>query len=204
MKQLLHSAALGLALLVAGCATPPPPPPPKPPSYVVLLPNADGSVGQVTVRGQAGQQVLNQPLQGSHLNGSTPPYPVSREQLQRDFGAALSARPVRPEQFVLYFEPGGAELTAESKAQLPRILERARARSSVDLSVIGHTDNQGRPEANEALGRQRATAITQQLRQLGLGDAVISIESHGARNLLVPTPENTPEPRNRRVEIILR
>ncbi len=202
--NLQRLAAFMLAGLLASCATPPPPPPPPPPSYVVLLPNADGTVGQVTVRGQAGQQVLNQPLQGSHLNGATPPYPVSREQLQSDFGAALAARPERPEQFLLYFEAGGAELTAESKAQLPRVLERARARSSVDLSVVGHTDNQGRPEANEALGRQRATAIAQQLRQLGLGDAVISIESHGARNLLVPTPDNTAEPRNRRVEIILR
>jgi len=34
-------------------------------------------------------------------------------------------------------------------------------------------------------------------------DAVV-VESHGKRNLLVPTPDETPEPRNRRVEITIR
>lgn len=185
------------AALLAGCAA-------KPVSYVVLLPDAQGKVGQVTVEGQKGRQTLTQPLQGSDLDGGRPPYPVPREQVQRDFGAALAARPQAPEQFLLYFEPGGAELTADSKALLPRIVERARARASADLSVIGHTDTQGRAEANEALGLQRANAVTQLLRGQGLADAVISVESHGARNLLVPTPENTAEPRNRRVEITIR
>lgn len=203
-RHLAWAVLASLASLLAGCASPPPPPPPPPPSYVVLLPNADGTVGQVRVTGQAGQQVLTRALQGTHLNGATPPYDVSPEQVQRDFGAALAARPPRPEQFLLYFEPGGAELTAESRAMLPQIAEKVRSRATADLSVIGHTDTQGRPEANEALGLQRATAIAQQLRQLGLGQAVMAIESHGARNLLVPTPERTAEPRNRRVEITIR
>ena len=32
----------------------------------------------------------------------------------------------------------------------------------------------------------------------------LAIESHGERNLLVPTPDDTAEPGNRRVEITLR
>jgi outer membrane protein OmpA-like peptidoglycan-associated protein len=39
---------------------------------------------------------------------------------------------------------------------------------------------------------------------MGLADAVMAIESHGERNLLVPTPDDTAEPGNRRVEITLR
>jgi adhesin transport system outer membrane protein len=109
-----------------------------------------------------------------------------------------------PEQFLLYFEPGGTELTPQSKALLPTILARANARSSVDLSVIGHTDTQGRAEANESLGRVRATAIAEQLIKLGLKAGSIAVESHGERNLLVATPDETAEPRNRRVEITLR
>ena len=72
------------------------------------------------------------------------------------------------------------------------------------MSVIGHSDTQGKAEANEALALRRAGAIAQQLRQLGLQDPVLSVESHGERNLLVPTPDETAEPRNRRVEITLR
>jgi adhesin transport system outer membrane protein len=195
-----------LADLFKGCPSPPPPPaaPKGPGSYVVLLPSPDGSVGQVVVEGARGAQVLKDAQTGTALDGGAAPFAVSTEQLQRDFGAALAARPPLPEQFLLYFLAGGSELTPESKALLPRILERARARVALDMSVIGHSDTQGKAEANEALALRRAGAIGQQLRQLGLQDAVLSVESHGERNLLVPTPDETAEPRNRRVEITLR
>lgn len=201
-------APLALATLLAGCASPPPPPPPapvatEPSSYVVLLSSPDGSTGQVVVRGPTGQQVLTQAQQAAALDGASPVFTVSEDKLKRDFGAAMAARPALPEPFLLYFQSGGAELTAESRALLTRILERARARTAVDLSVIGHTDTQGRADANEALGLKRASAIAELLRRQGL-DAIISIESHGERNPLVPTPDETPEPRNRRVEITLR
>ena len=72
------------------------------------------------------------------------------------------------------------------------------------MSVIGHTDTVGKAEANETLALTRAGTIAEQLRQLGLQNMVITVESHGERNLLIPTPDDTPEPRNRRVEITLR
>jgi outer membrane protein OmpA-like peptidoglycan-associated protein len=196
LKNTLSAAALACATLLVGCA--------GPGSYVVLLPSPDGTVGKVVVQGKAGEQLLTEGQTGAKLDGSTPPFAVKTEDLQRDFGAAIAARPPLPEQFLLYFEVGGSELTAESKALLPQILERARSRKSLDLSVIGHSDTQGAAEANEDLARKRATAIAEQLRELGLADALISVESHGERNLLVATPDDTPEPRNRRVEITLR
>ena len=87
---------------------------------------------------------------------------------------------------------------------LSSIIERAKARTSVDMSVIGHTDTLGKADANEALALTRASAMAEQLQQLGLPKLVLTVESHGERNLLVPTPDETPEPRNRRVEITLR
>jgi adhesin transport system outer membrane protein len=196
ISQVRLVAAIAFAALLVGCA--------GPSSYVVLMPSPDGTVGKVLVRGKDGQQLLTQAQTGADLDGSKAPFAVKIEDLWRDFGPALSARPAMPEQFLLYFEVGGTELTLESKALLPQILERARSRRSLDMSVIGHTDTQGAADANEALALQRATGIAQQLRQLGLADAVIAVESHGERNLLVPTPDDTPEPRNRRVEITLR
>jgi outer membrane protein OmpA-like peptidoglycan-associated protein len=175
-----------------------------PRNYAVLLPSPDGSVGKVVVQGQRGEQLLNKARQGALLDGSAPPFEVSSEQLQRDFGAAMAARPPLPEQFMLYFESGGAALTAESTALLSSIIERAKARKSVDMSVIGHTDTLGKADANEALALTRASAMAEQLQQLGLPKLVLTVESHGERNLLVPTPDETPEPRNRRVEITLR
>ena len=199
----------GLADLLSGCSSPSSPSSPPtalkdPGSYVVLLPSPDGSVGQVVVEGPRGAQILQQAQTGAALDGGVAPFAVSAEQLQRDFGAAMAARPPLPEHFLLYFQMGGSELAPESKALLPRIVERALARLSLDMSVIGHSDTQGKAEANEDLAFKRAGAVAQQLSQLGLQDAVLSVESHGERNLLVATPDETPEPRNRRVEVTLR
>ena len=193
--QRLVLTGLACALLAA-CA--------GPQSYVALIPSPDGSLGKVVVKGQQGEQLLTRARQGALLDGSKPPFDVSEEQLQRDFGAAMRARPAIPEQFLLYFETGGSELTAESKALLQRIVQTALARPSVDMSVIGHSDTQGTADTNEALALARATAIAEQLRGLGLANTTMAIESHGERNLLVPTPDETAEPRNRRVEITLR
>lgn len=203
-SRLARTCALALAAVLAACASAPPAPPSPPRSYVVLLPSPDGSVGQVSVQGSRGEQVLSVAQQGVALDGGTPPYDVSPEQLARDFGAARGAQPVLPEQFLLYFESGGTELTAESRASLAVILARARARIAVDVSVIGHTDTLGKAEVNEGLALKRAGAIAEQLRQAGLPNLVLTVESHGERNLLLPTPDETAEPRNRRVEVTLR
>ena len=200
MKKLGQTvrAAICLAglLLLGACA--------GPQSYVALLTSPDGTLGQVVVHGQRGDQTLVRAQQGALLDGSKPPFDVSNEQIERDFGAAMRARPVPAEQFLLYFETGGADLTAESKDLLARIVERAQARPSVDVSVIGHSDTQGSEQTNEALALQRATSIAEQLRAMGLRDTLMEVESHGKRNLLVQTPDETPEPRNRRVEVTLR
>lgn len=193
-------AVLAAALLGA-CASPPPP---KPVSYVVLLENPDGTTGKLVVRGGQGEQVVDRARTGAPLDGSRPAAPVSEEQLQRDFGAALAARPPLPERFLLYFESAGTKLTPESTALLPKIIENAARRPSVDVSIIGHTDTVGKAEDNAALGLKRAQAIGELIREKGLKVDALSIESHGERNLLVTTADETAEPRNRRVEISIR
>lgn len=194
-RPFLTVCTLTLALALVGCA--------GPGSYAVLLPSPDGSVGQIAVQGPGGTQLLTQAMTGAGIEGGKPPFEVTQEQLARDFGAAMAARPALAEQFMLYFDQG-SQLTAESQTLLQRVLERARARTSLDISVIGHTDTQGSAETNEALALKRATTMAEQLKQLGLQDAVLTVESHGERNLLVKTPDDTAEPRNRRVEITLR
>lgn len=186
---------LALAALLNACA--------GPRSYVALLTSPDGTLGKVTVTSPQGSQVLTQDHTAAALDGKAPPFKVTPEQIQKDFGAALAARPALPEQFLLYFAQG-SELTAESKQVLVRLLERAKTRTSLDISVIGHTDTQGASAANQTLALERANAMAEQLRSLGLEGAVMVVESHGERNLLVPTADEVAEPRNRRVEITLR
>jgi len=173
-------------------------------SYVVLLPDRNNVVGKVIVEGKGGQQVLDEAQKGVKADGSGGAFAVSDEQLKRDFGGAMAALPMAPERFVLYFQRGIDVLTAESRALLPHIVERAAAHPGLDVTVTGHTDTSGSEKANDVLGQERAAFVAQQLRSLGLKTEAMATESFGKNRLEVPTPDNTKEQRNRRVEVILR
>lgn len=200
LRRSLMATGLVMGALLAGCASPPKPPG----SYVVLLPSPDGSVGRLVVESPDGARTLTEANTALTLAGSAPAFTVGKERLERDFGPAMGARPPLPEVFLIYFVLDSTDMVPESKALLPQILQAARSRATVDMSVIGHTDTLGKPQDNESLGLRRANAIAGQMRQLGIENMTLTVESHGERNLLVNTPDETSEPRNRRVEITLR
>ncbi|HXE36825.1 MAG TPA: OmpA family protein [Azonexus sp.] len=181
-----------VAMLLGGCA---------PTSYVVLLPSPDGSVGEVVVRGQKGEQVLTKAGQAGSLDGEA--VRVGDQQIKKDFAATMAALPKMPARFLLYFS-AGTTLTAESEALIPKIIADASTRPAVDISVIGHTDTMANEPYNNQLALKRASKVSELLSENGLKANSVSIESHGKRNLLVPTPDNTYEPRNRRVEVSVR
>lgn len=195
---LARRSAIGLAgaLLIAGCA---------PQSYLVLLENPGGGTGKVLVTGPGGQQASVERAGDALALAADGPRPlmVDGDQVQRDFGAALAAQPPLPESFLLYFE-GGERLTAESLARLPAILAAIGRRPAADVSIIGHTDTVGNASANEGLGLARAEAVRKLLESEGAKPLEMNATSHGERNPLIPTPDETQEPRNRRVEVTVR
>lgn len=196
MALLLALSSVALSGL-NGCAS-------KPKSYIVLLESPDGTTGKVLVKGRQGEQLIDKARFAAPMDGSVPSAPVDEAKFTKDFSDAMAARPALPEHFLLYFESGGTKLTAESTAALDKVIEVASKRPAVDMSVIGHTDTPGKAELNEALALKRAVAVTDLLKEKGLKVQALSVESHGERNLLVPTPDETPEPRNRRVEVSIR
>jgi peptidoglycan-associated lipoprotein len=184
-----------LGMLLTGCASK---------SYVVLLDNPDGSTGKIVVRGEKGEQQIDKSMHGAALDGSQQPAAIEESRVRQDFGQAMAARPQLPERFLLYFELGGATLTAASQGIAAEIVSNAANRPAVDVSIIGHTDTSGNAEQNNVLALKRAQAVAELMQQQGLKAHALIVESHGERNLLIQTPDETPEPRNRRVEISLR
>ena len=116
----------------------------------------------------------------------------------------MAARPIAPRQFMLYFDTASETLTTESTALIPQIVEEVRGRPVPDVSVIGHTDTTGDAASNIQLGLRRANAIRDLLVANGVDPSRVDVASHGESNLLVTTPDNTAEPRNRRVEVTVR
>jgi outer membrane protein OmpA-like peptidoglycan-associated protein len=103
------------------------------------------------------------------------------------------------------FATNSADLTP---AAVKTLSELGRALSSEALAgykfrIEGHTDTVGSPEANKALSERRAQAVVTFLTSTFKIDASrLDAAGMGEDGLLVQTPPNTPEPRNRRVQVI--
>jgi outer membrane protein OmpA-like peptidoglycan-associated protein len=73
-----------------------------------------------------------------------------------------------------------------------------------DLVVVGHTDAVGSDQFNDELARKRADAVRAALVRRGIAGTDVVAIGRGKRELLIPTPDGVAEPRNRRVEIVVR
>jgi outer membrane protein OmpA-like peptidoglycan-associated protein len=200
--------ALALALLggglLAACASNR--------NLVVVVPETDGHVGAVVVHSGSSAAVLDSAYAAAAPTPTAahPLKPGAEDaaKVKAIFGDALAALPVPPVTDVLYFETDSVALTPSQTTELQGFLQTIRARKAVEIVVTGHTDTVGSDDHNDELSRQRAEAIRQALLPIlqpyGVGpDQVIAV-GRGKRDLLVPTPDQTPEPRNRRVEVTVR
>lgn len=198
-------AALGMAVVLAGCATPPPSAAPaKPVSYLVLLEEADGTTGRVLFTGPQGTVELNQAQQAVALQGPQTPYAVDAEVLRRDAQAAIAAQPLLPRTFVFYFDTSDARISRSSEPLLTQVQEELQRRQAPDVSISGHTDTVGDAGRNTQLAQRRADYVARVLKPFLANALAVEISSHGESNLLVPTADGVAEPRNRRVEVVVR
>jgi len=181
--------------VLAGCASS---------GTVVLLPEKDGKPAAVSVKQGDKEVVLDQPYAAAKVTPLGPrTYSSNAQEVQSQFGTTLAAQPSRPESFTLLFVEGKDEF-AESKEIVDKILSEIAKRPVPDVLVIGHTDAVGTDQYNDALGLKRAEAVRTRLISMGIPAGDIRAVSRGKRELAVKTPDGVPEPRNRRVEIIVR
>ena len=125
-------------------------------------------------------------------------------EVQKAHPQLFAALPPKANKYILNFLPGGTNLTPESEAQLPALLADVAQRTGADLVVTGHTDTTGALAANDALSLKRAQVVAQLLVGKGAAESRIEAVGRGKRELLVPTADEVDEPKNRRVEIIVR
>jgi len=204
---------LALACLIGSgaCAKPTPvaaPPPPPPSTIIVLLPEADGSVGQVTITNSSGTQILSHGREASAIQGTgaapSGPFVITEDEVKEKFGKTLAALPPEPVRFVLYFRLDSDDLTPESQALLPEFFRAVQERAPADVSIVGHTDTVADREYNYRLGLRRANRVADLLVVQGVDRRTLDIDSHGKDDLLIKTGDQVAEPRNRRVEITVR
>lgn len=173
---------------------------------IVLLPDADNSVGAAGVSNPQGAIDLDAERETALVMINRAPVltKLSDADVKRLFGAALSALPPAPRRFTLFFRFESDELTDQSQALITEVLAAAKEHAVQDVIVIGHTDTMGTQQANYGLGLKRALMVRNLLVAAGLNGSNIEATSVGELDLLVKTADETPEPRNRRVEVAVR
>jgi outer membrane protein OmpA-like peptidoglycan-associated protein len=194
--------------LASGCGPKrvPAPTPPAPALVVLLSDPETGKTGRIRVSNEVGRVELAVERQATLVTPARRPaiMAMSEADVTRLFGAALAALPPPPRHFTLHFQFESDQLTAESVALVSEILKAVKALAVPEVVVVGHTDTMGTPMANVDLGLKRAMTVRNLLVEAGLPEGTIEVTSHGEGDLLIKTPNDRPEPRNRRVEIAVR
>jgi outer membrane protein OmpA-like peptidoglycan-associated protein len=197
-RHVLFALAWIFAMLLTACSTTK--------ELIVLLPEEDGTLGSVAIGEGERSVIINAPLAAAKIDtrGRVKQAAINQAEVERIFRAALDAQPPKPISFVLYFEEGQTQVTPESQASLEALFAEVNRRQTVEVQITGHTDRVGSVADNDRLSLARAQAVWDMLGQLGLRSEFIRAVGRGEREPLVATPDEQPEPRNRRVEVIVR
>ena len=109
------------------------------------------------------------------------------------------------------FDTGQSSIRPDQAPKLQSVLGEMRRQISryegltdveVSLWIVGHTDTVGSKEHNMRLSEARARAIATWFRRAGIR-GTIHYRGMGQEALLVATPDNIDEPRNRRAEYVV-
>lgn len=197
MNRLIPSATLCFLLILAGCTTPR--------EYY----GVSGGSGSMTVTSRNAAQPGATTLDAKtpvvmHDGGKARAADITAEQLRGKLAKALEAQPLPAKRFTLYFIEGSDTLTVDSQATVKAVFAEIKQRPAPDLIVVGHTDRVGSITANDQLATRRANTMRDQLIKLGIDPENIQASGRGERDPLVPTADEIEEPRNRRVEILVR
>ena len=194
-------ASLTLFLLLAACGG-------LPGNVVVLIPDENGDVGKATVTSKGTTVGLDAAFAGAEAKPGQAPTKIetaTKEQVDKEFAAALAATPKAPVVFRVFFANERADLDAKARAVLGEAIAAAKLAPYVNISVVGHTDALGSNIAeNIPLSLHRAEAVRSALVTAGIPTEVIDIAYFGANDPLVPNRPGFAEPRNRRTEITIR
>lgn len=101
----------------------------------------------------------------------------------------------------VFFSTGSAELTDESDYEIEHLASLLKKYSSIDVELSGHTDSTGDSAANKSLSESRASAVMNELIELGIPSNRMTYQGYGSSS---PTDTNDTEEgrqNNRRTEL---
>lgn len=116
----------------------------------------------------------------------------------------LESRDPAPRTFVfdnMNFNTASNTLTPASQPTAMALVTILKAYPTAHVRIVGYTDNQGDPGANQRLSDARATAVKQELVNGGVADDRIATAGMGEQNPIADNGSDEGRAKNRRTEL---
>ena len=104
--------------------------------------------------------------------------------------------------YIVFFAWDRAEITPVAATILDQVANDFERGEVPRIILSGHTDTSGPAAYNMGLSERRARAAAAELIARGVPEDAIEVTWFGQTQLRVPTPDETREPQNRRVEML--
>ena len=113
------------------------------------------------------------------------------------------APPPPTKAWMVFFDTNSTALSQQANTTVTEAATVAKSTPNSRLVVTGFTDTEGAVAYNKALSVRRANAVKDALVRNGIPPQSVSIVGEGEQGLLVPTPDQTKNENNRRVQIVV-
>lgn len=120
-------------------------------------------------------------------------------------GGSLAGKDIWFDFNDLNFKFGTAEIIPESRKEVDNIAQILKAFPAARIKIGGYTDKVGDEAANKKISQERADAVLESLRNLGVGSQVEGAEGYGSAFAKVPADAPEAERiKDRRVSVSVR
>jgi outer membrane protein OmpA-like peptidoglycan-associated protein len=182
--------------------------PPNPKLLAVVTPESKHTV---EIPPKPKPPVIVQPKEKTPV--VVPSKPVKKETASQkvavsaDFKKDISIDEIKVDQKLqlshIYFDQGKFNLLATSIPELNELAAFMKKYPTVRIKLEGHTDNQGNPERNVELSKNRAREIKKYLVEQGIDENRIEWIGYGGQRPAYSNADKNLRPKNRRVEIVI-
>ncbi|HEX9555812.1 MAG TPA: OmpA family protein [Reyranella sp.] len=104
---------------------------------------------------------------------------------------------------MVFFDTNSTTISDQANATVSAAAAIAKSAANSKVEVTGYTDTEGSVALNQALSVRRANSVRDALVRNGVSPQSIRVVGAGEQSLLVPTPDQTKYPSNRRAQIIV-
>jgi len=113
------------------------------------------------------------------------------------------APPPPTKSWMVFFDTNSTALSQQSSMTVTEAATVAKSAPNSRVAVTGYTDTDGNTAYNQQLSIRRADAVKTALVSNGIAPQAITVNGAGEAGLLIETPDQTKNEKNRRVQIVV-